>query len=571
MRRTTFTLPVLGALIALAWGCDLEVENPNEPDRARALATGDDVESLIRGSYVDYWSGAHWLWPSAAIEVASNHATSSWGNFGMNDFGRRPREPVENTSNYAYRLAFEFAWEEWYAAVAAGSDGLRAIETGVDIGPGGERNPRSRAFAKLVQGLAGCMIGLFYDQAFLVDETTDLTGDIPLVPYGEVVDFYVAKLQEAAQIAQQNSFVLEDNWIKGNPLTNTEVAALARSYMARCKANVARSPAERAGLDWPGIIADVDAGLNELVIAGDGSFNTGTPWWDGMKTFTAEPATWARANLDWVGQADQSGGYQEWLATPVAQRQPVKVVTPDLRFPQVDEADAKGVYIRRESTCCIHPPDRGTYHWSWYSDHRYEFYFRSCAFGCVFGPIDDMIPAEFDLYKAEGMIHTGNPGGAAALINKTRVGNGGLTPVAGAGTVPTEPDGSCVPRKRFDEQGTCGDLLDALQWEHDMEVHLIVAGLTYFFTRGHGELVPGTPVHLPIPAKDLETLQMDVYTFGGEPECGVPCGSAPVPTPAVVPGDLTSALERVAYSLDAVERRRELAMEKARSSLTQVR
>ena len=33
--------------------------------------------------------------------------------------------------------------------------------------------------------------------------------------------------------------------------------------------------------------------------------------------------------------------------------------------------------------------------------------------------------------------------------------------------------------------------------------------------RGLGDLVPNTPLHFPIPGKELEILLMDNYTFGG--------------------------------------------------------
>ena len=35
-------------------------------------------------------------------------------------------------------------------------------------------------------------------------------------------------------------------------------------------------------------------------------------------------------------------------------------------------------------------------------------------------------------------------------------------------------------------------------------------------------MIPGTPVHYPIPGKELEVLLMDNYTFGGQDQIGQP-------------------------------------------------
>jgi GMP synthase (glutamine-hydrolysing) len=68
---------------------------------------------------------------------------------------------------------FEDSWQDNYGAISAASDGIRAIDNGLEIGPGGERNARALAFATFVQGLSSCNIGLWYDQAFIIDQTVD--------------------------------------------------------------------------------------------------------------------------------------------------------------------------------------------------------------------------------------------------------------------------------------------------------------------------------------------------------------------------------------------------------------
>ncbi|MCH7891578.1 MAG: hypothetical protein IH921_08755 [Gemmatimonadetes bacterium] len=44
------------ALFAMGACSELDVTNPNEPERDRALASGADVESLISGQFRSYWN-----------------------------------------------------------------------------------------------------------------------------------------------------------------------------------------------------------------------------------------------------------------------------------------------------------------------------------------------------------------------------------------------------------------------------------------------------------------------------------------------------------------------------------
>jgi hypothetical protein len=102
----------------------------------------------------------------------------------------------------------------------------------------------------------------------------------------------------------------------------------------------------------------------------------------------------------------------------------------------------------------------------------------------------------------------------AALINKTRVNNGGYPPAtaaAGKGSVDQDRD----PKDG-------ATLWQMLKYEKHLEILMTGAGLEYFDNRGWGDLVTNTPIQWPIPAKELNVLQREIYTFGGGGE-----GSAP--------------------------------------------
>ncbi len=534
-------LPLMGLAF---FGCESATE-PAEPPPVNAktvasLPTPQEVEDLIGGAYADYWAVAHY-WRSNAIgmDIMANHGTSTWQNFGMMDLGAEPRQPLSNLNQTSYNFAYVFGvpWNRNYAAIQAASDGLNALKVGVEIGPGGQNNARAEAFATFMQGLSGCNLALIFDRARKLDENA---ARPQAVPHNAVMNFYMTKFKNAHKIASMESFTLPGHWINGNPLTSTQFAALIRNYQARCAANEARSPAENASANWTKIQQWLDEGssFQTLFVDGEDAFS-GSPWWDGIKTLGgSEISTWMRSHMDWVGMADQSGNYQAWLNTPLQSRTAMGVTTPDLRMPAGQNDGDRGLYQTFKANI-IFPPQRGTYRQSHYGDHRWEDYVNSCqpdpnGVCGFFGPMAEMLPVEMDLIRAEAYVETGNAGAAAAILNQTRVGNGGLTPLVGAGTVPTESGGGCVPRRRFDPAGTCGDLRDALAWEHMIEIFQLSGGLTYFFLRGQDLLPAGTSVDFPIPAWIQGTL----------------------PGNNVVPTNLEEALTRVRESLDAMEVRR---------------
>jgi hypothetical protein len=235
------------------------------------------------------------------------------------------------------------------------------------------------------------------------------------------------------------------------------------------------------------------------------------------------------------------------------------MVIPDNRYPGGGAAPADG-----DVSSAIHPvmgtpfygyvdnvngrAERGTYRQSGYHMMMWDEIVANEG-----GQTPELWEVEHDLLRAEAALEMSDVANFTTFINKTRVGHGGLPPVVDFGTVPGGAD--CVPRKRFDASGTCGDGDDALIWEHFTEIFSLSGGLTYFFARRHGVLPSGTGVHYPMPASEVEAIfpplgDGNIYTFGG----GGP-GSAP----NIVPGSLNNALERASWMLDFLERVRQRA------------
>jgi len=119
--KKKLTLPAITLALGVGFsGCDLQVSNPNEPDRARALASPDDVESLIASSYQQVWAmGHYWNNANFAFNHMSSRHTATWGNNGQNDLGREPREPMPNSTSYRWSYVFSEHWNDAYGGIAA--------------------------------------------------------------------------------------------------------------------------------------------------------------------------------------------------------------------------------------------------------------------------------------------------------------------------------------------------------------------------------------------------------------------------------------------------------------------
>lgn len=536
------TLIAAVAVLAGLTGCqDLDVENPNAPNRQQALATPSDVASLIGGSYLNYFNySQQFSGHGPALSTASDEHTSSWGNFGARHFGNEPRLAIDNNPSWSYAYVIENPWYWSYGSISAVSDGLRSMEGGVEL----DNPAQARAFARFMQGISHAALATTYDQAFVFDETVDLaTADLELQPYGDVMSAAMGYLQQAVDIANNNEFNTPGTWINGRQLSSDQFARMVNSYMARYKASVAR-PGE--SVNWSEIVSHVEAGIQEDFTVEGESWTT--DWWSGYKSYGGWFPGWARTDLRLLGKADTSGNYQSWEATPPEQRQAFLIHTPDKRITgdtaNTNASDStatgprsQGKYITYYPTIPF-VPGRGTYHFSNYGDIRYG-HPQSPQ------PIIEISREEMDLLKAEAMIAMGNRDSAAALINKTRVANGELPPVTADGV----PQSSgCVPQ---DEEGNCGTLMEALQYEKRLETWHVSAGVQFFDLRRWGKLEPGTPIHFPLPGSELQVLEREIYTYGGSGE-GSAGGS--------IMGENVDLSARVDYGLKALREMQERAV-----------
>jgi len=503
--KTLMAASVLG--LALIGCTDLDVTNPNVPDRERVLSRPDELESLIASSYRQIYNRAQENYPNLGLGAMADNVTGGFFDYSVADVSTEPRSAWNNSSLNTRSGLAENPWYDMYGVISSVNDALQVLDDGVVIGDA-TRTARARAYGKMVQGIAHGYLAMLYDQGLVVDEETDLEQLDPtaFVPYTEVATAALAMLDEAIAIAGQTSFQTPGSvdWINGIPLTNVELAQMANSYAARILAYTPRTPAERAAVDWNQVVARVDGGLH-FDLAPEGLLDA---WESNMRRLfgrvRARPGDHARVDYYALGPGDTSGGFQAWHATPSEDRQPFQMSTPDRRTQGPAGPSDLGKYFGYNKNS-IWPADRGTYRWSWY------YFLRSGAGDTYYiGPQPTLTRAELDLIKAEALIRLNRATEAIPLVNATRVANGELPPVS----IDGPPEGSeCVPRKVA--SGACGSLWDALMYEKNLELTGIEGAVSWWDARGWGTLQENTPIQLPVPGRELENLGLTVYTFGG--------------------------------------------------------
>lgn len=514
-------IPVLALLLAACQ--DLTVTNPNEPDRERATRQPLATESFVASAFRTWWPVAgHDDFPSWALSTIARETTSGFADFGQLELSAEPRSAWNNSPVNARNNVTEEPWYGLYSTISTVNDALIAIDSGLVI-VDEARTTRARAVAKFLQGISHGYLGLYFDQAFIVDETValDTLTDPAFSPYPAVTAAAIAQVDAAIALMGQQDFTLPvESWLFVS-MNRDGLVRLANSFVARFLVYSARTPEERGAVDWAEVIRRVDAGITvDFAPVAQPDI-----LWDDWKRLlarvrnAARPSDFGRPSNWLLGPADSTNGFINWVATPVAQRVAFQMRTQDRRIQGTAGPASAGRYVGYNRND-IFAASRGTYRYSHYFFHRF-------GTGTTWqtGPQTAMTVTEMDLLKAEALIRLGRAAEAVPLINKTRVANGQLPPV----TIDGPPDqAGCVPRKL---NGQCGSLWDALRYEKGIEGLGVSAVIAYFDARGWQALPANSLLQLPVPGRELAVLQRPLYTFGG------PGGesSAPEPDPERCP------------------------------------
>ncbi len=312
-------------------GCqDLAVTDPNAPDRARATKAPVSAETFVSSSFRTWWPVAgHGNYPSWAFSTVAHDVTSGFADFGQLEISTEPRAAWNNSPVNTQNSVNQRPWYDLYSTISTVNDALIAIDSGLVIGDAA-RTTRTRAVGKFMQGMSHGYLGLYFDSAFVANEklALDTITTPQFQPYPEVIKAAISQLDTAIAISKTANFTLPgDSWLFA-AMDQNGFASLANSFAARLLAYSPRTSADRAAVDWNEVIRRIDAGITTDFAP------TAQPnmLWDDWQRLAARvrsgpPSDYGRPSYWLLGPADSSGGYQNWINTPLTSRQPFQMRT----------------------------------------------------------------------------------------------------------------------------------------------------------------------------------------------------------------------------------------------------
>ncbi len=542
MRKLVTGLACAAALASTACKDSLNVPNNNSPDIARSYSTPAVLDQLIATGFAQIHGGlfgtSSALDPQLQAVAFENYATVA--NFGMALREALPRGFVDNSrNNFTYaednRDFSKMAQQARYSA-----NYVQALDkltgAGLHLGsPTGNisdatllpaQDQRARSFAFFENGLSLGYLAMTYDSAAITTPATP--GDaIPLLSaHGDVMKAALASLDTALALASDAKatagFPLPANYINlaSGTYSQAQFVALIHSFKARFRAGVARTPAERAAVDWTSVIADATAGIQtDLAV----TINSSAGWslsWLGSQMFASNASGWSEITPMIFGMADTSGGYTNWVAQPLGARPMFLIKTPDKRFPSGETRTAQQAASPSTWTYTAYPYMRNRTSADppgdpWGSSYYDFFRFKAIYDNNGVGPWIEFSKVENDMLAAEGSIRKGDFATAAALINKSRQ-------KAGLPAVLAQADGgntgsACVPRVPTSAGNVtvCGAIMETMKWEKRMETAYTGYAQWYFDARGWGDLAEGTALEWPVPYQEMDTRAQAFYNLGG--------------------------------------------------------
>lgn len=505
----------------------LAVGNSQQPDVAKVYGKPKDVETIISKLLQQMWNaqqGSTGIGVQTMVMSFESH--SALGNFGLGARASIPRGIISNALGNANQTENYQDFDGLQRNARSAANAVGAIykfnAANNTIGTA-SRDARAKAFGYFSLGYALGNVALIYDSAAIIVPTTP-SDEIPPLSDAKTVMNAALQMMDSALALSATMDAIPGGWVSGSDLSSAAFQKVVRSYKARFRASIARTPAERQAVNWDAVIADAQAGITaDFVITAD----VVNGWQIGWRSQLAVDPTWSQMTPFILGMADTTRAYDAWLATPLTARAPFLLRTPDKRFPsgetraeqQAVTGSGRGgtpagtvLYYRNR------PPgeDSPAEPWgNWYYDN-WRFWAVRANGGN--GPVVAFSVAENDLLNAEGQLRKGNVAAAATLIDKTRV-RAGLPALSGAITSATQqiPGGSaCVPRVPQAPSYTttaCATIFEAMKWEKRLETAFTGYAQWWMDSRGWGDLVEGTALEWAVPWQELYArLNQNLYT-----------------------------------------------------------
>ncbi len=492
-------LLVLAVVLVISSCEDLDTENPNDPPISQVLSSGADLESFLAGGYLTWWQANHQSRPALTLGVHGDAVSCSWGNFGMRRFGNEPREIFNNstTESQDYIDVVNFPYFRNLSAQFTANEVIKAISVnGVSTGNTDTDNMLlSGAF--FLRGLARGYLGLLFDQAFITDENTDLTtlGDATPNTYQEMIASAVADMDVVIANAATQDFTFSAQFVNGEGGNQDWLARLASSYAARFLAQSPRTSTENAAVDWASVRDYALNGITEnFAPQADGNV-----WFGYWRYATGtQGSTWARVDMR--------------VMSAVASNYPARYPVDGSAPPAVPDTVDFRLRTDFEEMDNVFLEARGRWH---FGTHMHERYDETdyMGDGISSGPMPVFVTTDNDMLLAEAYLRLNNLADAQSILNdpaSRRKANGLLPDVAlDAGEIE-----NAILHERFVE------ILNTGPASQFFDRRRIGPRVTFTEMGSYDGLQEGSVGHFPIPAQELETLQLDIYTFGGPSDLG---------------------------------------------------
>jgi len=529
---TRVRLVAVSLVTFVAGACSdaLTAKNYNNPDVIRVFQQPASIEQTLGTGYQSCRNTEKGSDMTAQMATMALESYSQLGNFNMGLRGGIPRSPILNNKSAEQALNGNFsAWSRQGRLQANALKQLDALKkaNGTALSTNAaDLRARAMGFFNIACNMG--YLALAYDSSAIIDHVMESDFVPELSGYSEVMAAVLANLDSALAMAGTagsdgtGGFPTNAGWFSGTTLSKDRFIELVRSFKARFRAGVARTPAERQAVNWAAVVADAEAGLKaDLVVTIGGT----SGWSIGVQTSTFyQDAGWSQITPFIFGFGDTSGGYDTWLSTNIVSRNgDFLIVTPDLRFPQGTTRPAQQAaspepgsytgfpYMKNRSGAGSPGDPWGT---SFYEHHRLKYIRNNSSTGSY----PEFLKAEVDLLAAEAYLRTNDIPKAIAKINIWRT-RAGLPALTGTSINDIVPGGaSCVPRVPTGPNYTstaCGNLLEAMKWEKRMELAYNYMGAWYFDSRGWGDLVKDTPLMYPVPVQELDARLKGYYNLGG--------------------------------------------------------
>ncbi len=475
MKKYISKISILLMILVLTNGChkDLDVEYNNLPDTEKVWETPAGAWGMVQGTFYNwYMTITSSISPRTAMWVMADQGTCSWANSGMYHLSMEPRVGFNNTTSYTYANIFETYYEDLYGNLTIANNSLAAIAKGMEFEDIDQDTEQVRAMGYFIQGISLGYLGLVYDKAFLMIETTPVAPGLPTVDYQALLTQAVISLDSCIYICENNRFTIERNWINEEEYTSDELAQLASSFAARIMVYGSRNSEENEQVDWARVLDYANKGIQKDLAP----YMDNSTWKCWYKYYTVRPG-WARIDCRIINMMDSRYPWR----FPEDGVNPPRAQTGDNRL-NTDFTFASSNNMK---------PERGYEHYSNYEHSR-----TSYAITTHEGNVVDFSVAENELFKAEAYARLGNLTEAINIINEgSRVTRGGLNPLSG--------------------NSNEAKVMKTIFYERDLDLIQTGFGIAFFDMRRRDMLQPGTMLHFPIPAKELMVMEMPNYTFGG--------------------------------------------------------